>query len=176
MGDFLKWAESNPVRAEWRTSTVVDLCRSMREAQDWSALPILADALQDAGCGDEVLLLMLRGGPHRYATAAGLAACVLSDDARDAVLSLLHFADGNDCPDYETLVAAAAGRHEENAIPDSGGPYDSYFRSQNDGEYLFFGGRDAHGPIRPEFWDWVQKATGQHVPQTQRATDFSCSC
>ena len=34
----------------WRTDTVVALARTMSEGRDFSAMPILADALQDAGC------------------------------------------------------------------------------------------------------------------------------
>jgi hypothetical protein len=41
---------------EWRTDTAVSLARTMYESRDFSAMPILADALQDAGCdSDEVL-------------------------------------------------------------------------------------------------------------------------
>jgi hypothetical protein len=45
----------NPFRAvrfapEWRTDTAVALARQMYESGEFSALPILADALQDAGC------------------------------------------------------------------------------------------------------------------------------
>jgi hypothetical protein len=40
----------------WRTDTVVALARQMYEAQDFSAMPILADALQDAGCDNEDVL------------------------------------------------------------------------------------------------------------------------
>jgi len=45
----------NPFRpvtfsAEWRTTTAVALARGMYESRDFSAMPILADALQDAGC------------------------------------------------------------------------------------------------------------------------------
>ncbi|MBN9120423.1 MAG: hypothetical protein J0I06_14915 [Planctomycetes bacterium] len=35
---------------EWRTDTAVSLARQMYESRDFSAMPILADALQDAGC------------------------------------------------------------------------------------------------------------------------------
>jgi hypothetical protein len=34
----------------WRTDTAVSLAKQMYEARDFSAMPILADALQDAGC------------------------------------------------------------------------------------------------------------------------------
>jgi hypothetical protein len=40
----------------WRTDTAVSLARQMYDAREFSAMPILADALQDAGCdNDEVL-------------------------------------------------------------------------------------------------------------------------
>lgn len=49
----------------WRTSTVVALARQMYESRDFSAMPILADALQDAGCADAEVLAHCRGaGPH----------------------------------------------------------------------------------------------------------------
>jgi hypothetical protein len=47
---------SIPWRADWCTSTARALARPMYESRDFSALPILADALQDAGCeNDEIL-------------------------------------------------------------------------------------------------------------------------
>lgn len=49
----------------WRTSTVLTLASQMYESRDFAALPVLADALQDAGCEDEQLLSHCRGpGPH----------------------------------------------------------------------------------------------------------------
>jgi hypothetical protein len=44
----------------WRTDTAVSLARQMYEARDFSALPILADALQDAGCNSEDALAHCR--------------------------------------------------------------------------------------------------------------------
>ena len=49
----------------WRTDTVLSLARQMYESGDFSAMPILADALQDAGCDNEAILSHCRGdGPH----------------------------------------------------------------------------------------------------------------
>ncbi len=51
----------NPFRlvefsSEWRTDTAVSIARHMYESREFSAMPILADALQDAGCdSDDVL-------------------------------------------------------------------------------------------------------------------------
>ncbi|MBA4188861.1 MAG: hypothetical protein C0467_12760 [Planctomycetaceae bacterium] len=41
---------------EWRTSTAVAIAQQMYESRDFSAMPILADALQDAGCDDADIL------------------------------------------------------------------------------------------------------------------------
>ncbi|VTU00166.1 Uncharacterized protein (Fragment) OS=uncultured bacterium PE=4 SV=1 [Gemmataceae bacterium] len=50
---------------EWRTSTVVALAQQMYDTRDFSAMPILADALQDAGCDSDDVLTHCRGtGPH----------------------------------------------------------------------------------------------------------------
>jgi hypothetical protein len=43
-------------KPEWRTSTAVAIARGMYESRDFSAMPILADALQDAGCENEDVL------------------------------------------------------------------------------------------------------------------------
>ena len=50
---------------DWFTSTVRDLARTMYGAREFGAMPILADALQDAGCDDEQILTHCRGDkPH----------------------------------------------------------------------------------------------------------------
>jgi hypothetical protein len=40
----------------WRTDTVVSLAQRMSASLDFSALPILADALQEAGCDNDYML------------------------------------------------------------------------------------------------------------------------
>jgi hypothetical protein len=44
----------------WRTGTAVSLARTMYDARDFSAMPILADALQDAGCDSDAILAHCR--------------------------------------------------------------------------------------------------------------------
>jgi hypothetical protein len=49
----------------WRTDTAVALARLLYESRDFSAMPILADAFQDAGCDNDDILSHCRGpGPH----------------------------------------------------------------------------------------------------------------
>ncbi len=61
----------NPFRAvafdpAWRTDTAVAVARQMYDSRDFGAMPILADALQDAGCEDEHILAHCRDttAPH----------------------------------------------------------------------------------------------------------------
>jgi hypothetical protein len=60
----------NPFRpvdfsASRRTDTVVTLARQMYESREFGAMPVLADALQDAECGNEDVLSHCRsGGVH----------------------------------------------------------------------------------------------------------------
>ncbi|VTU01051.1 Uncharacterized protein (Fragment) OS=uncultured bacterium PE=4 SV=1 [Gemmataceae bacterium] len=44
----------------WRTDTAVSLARVMYESRDFGAMPILADALQDAGCDNGAVLAHCR--------------------------------------------------------------------------------------------------------------------
>lgn len=155
---------------EWRTATVVALCQSMRESQDFSATPILADALQDVGCDDADMLATLRRSSLRYSEAAIMVAEIWDAKGQSSVEWLRSFVDRADCPGMLTTFAAATGHHDEN----DGG--DGYMRSSRWDEYLHFGGIDAHGEIPPEFWDHVQIVSGKPIDQADRASDFSCSC
>jgi hypothetical protein len=67
---YLRDIFGNPYRPvavdpSWRTSTVLALAEGIYQERAFDRLPILADALQDAGCEDEQLLSHCRGaGPH----------------------------------------------------------------------------------------------------------------
>ncbi|HJZ58209.1 MAG TPA: hypothetical protein VKE74_24920 [Gemmataceae bacterium] len=65
MADLLRDIAGNPFRKagfrpEWRTSTVVQLAQPMYESKDFGPMPILADALQDAGCENDDILAHCR--------------------------------------------------------------------------------------------------------------------
>jgi hypothetical protein len=53
------------VKSSWRSSTVVSLAQAIYEEPAFDRLPILADALEDAGCDHADILEHCRGpGPH----------------------------------------------------------------------------------------------------------------
>jgi hypothetical protein len=68
--DRLRDLIGNPFRPPrydpaWRTADVLALARAAYDSREFVALPILADALADAGCDDGDILGHLRGpGPH----------------------------------------------------------------------------------------------------------------
>jgi hypothetical protein len=62
---FLRDVFGNPFRPvtfdpSWRSDTAVSLAKGMYDGRDFAAMPILADALQDAGCEDEQVLAHCR--------------------------------------------------------------------------------------------------------------------
>ena len=59
--DLIRDIFGNPFRPvefspEWRTDTALSLARQMYDSREFSAMPILADALQDAGCENDDIL------------------------------------------------------------------------------------------------------------------------
>ncbi|HEX4611111.1 MAG TPA: hypothetical protein VH092_23170 [Urbifossiella sp.] len=60
----------NPLRPvafepSWRTEMAVGLAAGMCESRDFAPMPVLADALEDAGCDQLDILAHCRGpGPH----------------------------------------------------------------------------------------------------------------
>ena len=54
-----------PLDPRWLTSTVVDLVQAIYDERAFDRMPILADALMDAGCDSDEIILHCRGdGPH----------------------------------------------------------------------------------------------------------------
>jgi hypothetical protein len=61
-GEALAGATVDP---GWRTPTVLAIARHIRSSRDGSALPVLADALEEAGCGDQNILTHCRDDTGR---------------------------------------------------------------------------------------------------------------
>jgi hypothetical protein len=65
---------------EWRTSTAIALARHMYESRDFSAMPILADALQDAGCDNEEILAHCRDEKATHVRGCWAVDCLLGKE------------------------------------------------------------------------------------------------
>ena len=77
--EIIREIKRNPFRPvsfnpAWRTDTAIALARGMYDSRDFGAMPILADALQDAGCEDEQVL-----NHCRDATAVHVRGCWVCD-------------------------------------------------------------------------------------------------
>jgi hypothetical protein len=70
LASILRDIFGNPFRPvslnqRWFSSTVLDLARNIYDEHQFERMPILADALMDAGCDSEEILNHCRGpGPH----------------------------------------------------------------------------------------------------------------
>lgn len=145
------------MKDEWRTTTVVQLCSAMRETQDYSALPILADALQDAGCDDEKWLEKMRGRTDATESQR-LVALSYSEETAEAVKWF-----EENCPafdlDYAGLIEVARGAAEEGD-----------FVTEYDSESW----RSHYYEVEDKFWECYELITAKKVDE--RNNPFNCSC
>ena len=65
IGKVLHEMEIEPAWLAWNAGTVVSLARGIREGGDFARLPVLADALEEAGCTNTAILNHCRASePH----------------------------------------------------------------------------------------------------------------
>jgi hypothetical protein len=82
LADLLRDIFGNPFRPvtfdpACRTSTVIALASQMYESRDFSTMPILADALQDAGCDNEDVLNHCRDAKQTHVRGCWVVDLVL---------------------------------------------------------------------------------------------------
>jgi rubredoxin len=75
----------NPFRSiefaeQWRTDTAVAVVRQMYDSREFGAMPILADALQDAGCENETILNHCRDSNQVHVRGCWVCDLVLNQD------------------------------------------------------------------------------------------------
>jgi hypothetical protein len=81
--DLLRDIFGNPFRlaafsSAWRTDTALSLARQMYDSREFSAMPILADAIQDAGCDNEDILSHCRDTQLTHVRGCWVTDLVLS--------------------------------------------------------------------------------------------------
>lgn len=65
-GNLFRPVAIDPVWLAWHGGSVVSMAQQMYDSRDFAAMPILADALEDAGCTNEDILNHCRGFPVIY--------------------------------------------------------------------------------------------------------------
>lgn len=163
------------IEPTWRTSTVIELCEQMRTDNDYSRLPVLADALMDAGCDSSELLEAC----HKTAPgvlAQRLTAIVLSDELAMHVRCVEEFAGifKDKYPDeytesfsisYEKLMQVAGNQDKEGQ------------RSwREDYIHLPFDTPDEAYRGVKEFWEHFAAITGKEEAEGREDSFFSCAC
>lgn len=153
---------SAPSGPAWRTSTVLALARQMRASGDYSALPILADALQDAGfdtteLGPETLAECRK--PDRPETfGQRTVGLVLGGEIAVAVHFLDDFAKSLDMT-YDELMSAT----EEFVYADRV-------------HTLGFDTPDHIWENRERFWKSYELVTASDVEEKKDVMFFRCAC
>jgi|SRR5579883_260072 len=82
LANLVRELVGNPFRpvafaVEWRTDTVMLLAQQMYDSRDFGAMPILADALQDAGCHNADILNHCRDTHAEHVRGCWVVDCVL---------------------------------------------------------------------------------------------------
>jgi hypothetical protein len=166
---------------QWRTTTVLALCRRMLDTRQFDAMPILADALQDAGCTDTELLARCQDPELKSIQAERLVNLVYSDETAAAVRWLEQFVrdinyrnykdendevgtESDDDPhNYEYVIEAGHEGVIEGAMFFSSDAGAGYFRSGKSNVREFF-----------HHWSLV---TGVAAPEeVQNRISVSCAC
>jgi hypothetical protein len=153
---------------QWRTTTVLALCRRMLDTRQFDTMPILADALQDAGCTDAELLAQCQTPDLAAVHSERLVNLIYSDETAGAVRWLEQFV------------------RDINYSDDSPHTYEYVIESGHQGAtkgYMYFGSdagadffRDSDENRREFFRNW-SLVTGVAVPEeTQENIAFSCAC
>lgn len=154
----------------WRSYTVLALCRRMLDTREFDTMPILSDALQDAGCSDDELLGWCQDPDLTPVLAERIVNLVYSDETAAAVRWLEQFArdigyHGDDPPTYSYEQVVEMGHHGVS----TGGMY--FWTDEGAG---FF--RESDDNRREFFRNW-SLVTGVAVPEAaQESITVSCAC
>lgn len=156
--------EERPV---WRTSTVVSLCKAMRAEKNYEGLPILADALEEAGYPDASTLAKCRGAKTRGREPERIVCRVLGGELAEAVQWIEDTADGCDVSYTRMMDLAERMMDVENRDP-----YGEYIHMGDNESYKnYFWGHEE------EFWKHYEAITGNKPGKEAKENSFfSCSC
>ncbi len=135
-----------------RTMAVIQLATAMHKSKDFSAMPILADALEESGFDDESVLEEMKSGSILEVSANRIACLVLGGESEAAVRFVDRFAE-EEYVDYERIIRVA-------------------HRYLDDGQGMI----GMHGHETPEeFWDHFEVITGRAKPRDIDCDFNDCS-
>lgn len=178
---------------KWRTDQTRQICLTVRETGDYGGLPILADAIQEAGCENTELLDRLRAAPQNEIEDQKLTAMLWSEEGEEAVRWIEDLAEnilgdshgyrdydydgvvpGSEITqpmNYEVIMKAAASWEEGEERGRSGDGWGGNYVTQVGSENW----RDHFPSYAEGFWKRFALITGI-TPYDPGASFFSCSC
>jgi hypothetical protein len=153
----------------------------MLDIRQFDTMPILADALQDAGCADDKLLAQCQNPELESVQAERLVNLIYSEETAAAVRWLEQFVRDINYNDYKD-------ENDEVGTPSDTEPhtYEYIIQSGRQGVeegHMYFGSdagadffRDGEDNVREFFRNW-SLVTGVAVPEEAREKiTFSCAC
>lgn len=159
----------------WRTGTVVALCEAMRQSRDYSATPILADALEEADYQYRRVLRALRGRLEGW-EAERLVALIYSDKTAEAVKRIEEIAEWLG---PGSVAIEESGEYLETIQMDYQRLIEAAKRWVDDREattqWMGERWRDTFPGRAEEFWDNFEIITGR-TPPDKTDSFFHCSC
>lgn len=173
------------MRPEWRTETVVGLCLAMRETRDYSACPILADALQEIHQfpDDSEMLATLCDPASPFWRLERIVAMCYSAETEAAAIYLHRFAERVGYS-YEKVIEGVREYATTGLQYKGNGGHDF----ENDDYSAAWAAQGAFWPedstnfeydqkLLNEFFTAYELATGTRVPGEHRISNpFTCPC
>ncbi|RJQ26752.1 hypothetical protein C4577_03090 [Candidatus Parcubacteria bacterium] len=174
---------------EYRTSLVKALCQSMLENDNYEAMPILADALEDAGCHEDSILVDLRRASGHWIEKRRIINMIYSEETANAVRWIEDFAREWNFHqfDYDYPGGYYDRTTDEWVENTDRGPNPKAFKeiivdAMTPEGWLTASGRDLHGggelgEDQDKFWENLEIFTGKKFGQGHREEfGWSCSC
>lgn len=149
----------------WRTPVVVGLCEQMRKTQDFAALPILADALEEAGYDDATMLKHMRRGHEHMkdnrADKCRMVALVYSTQSARAVKWLDDWVESVLGDFYDVVEGLVSGEGAS-------------FGTDEGADVMRYDGGETS---RDDVWAAVEQITGITLDKDRRdEVPYSCAC
>ena len=165
------------MKAEWRTTAVTSLCRLMLDSNSFDVLPILGDALEDAGCDDAALLGACRK-PHSHAVMKRrTVALVYSDETAEAVRWIEEFSR-----QWNFAEIARGHSYRGSGSPNANAFAEIVQEAMSPDGFLTAMGIDLHYVSELDgddrlFWQHLETFTGKKIDEGHRESfGWSCSC
>ena len=165
----------SPTGPKWRTQNVLSICKEMKETRKYDALPILADALEEAGYEDKEVLEECRTQSNLSYQLQEFAherlICLFTDDEKATAVRWIEKFAHRMGQSYERLMLAAdTWMDGEKDLEERGeGWNDSWTRDDTE-SYKGIGIEEWK-----VFWTHYEKIVEEEV-KNKEATFFTCSC